>query len=442
MTVERIARTVVEMVGNRAEAQVIVDAGHHGLTRFANSFIHQNVADIGPSIRLKLAADNRVASATSTRTDDASLRRLVASTIEAAALRPVDEDWPGLAPVAESVLESNYDHATVEADPAARATQVRAFVEAGGGLLAAGYCDTEGGDLAFANSAGQLLTGRRSRATLDGIHRSQDAAGSGHVTSFRLADVAGATIGRRAARLARDGVDPIDVEPGSYEVVLGPECVASLMYFLAFYGWNAKQHAEGQSFVEIGSQQFDSSITVDDDPSDPLAVGLSFDADGVPKRPHRLVERGVSRMLVHDRRTARIAGASSTGHAVPGGDAWGAFPVNLHVRGGGRSPEDLVSEVDRGLLVQTFNYCRILDPRTQVITGLTRNGTFLIENGEITRPVTNLRFTSSIIEALAPGRVLGVGSDARLADSEVGAGLVSSPTLRLAGWSFTGGAHG
>lgn len=437
-----VAETLVDMVGNQGEAQVIVDARRHGLTRFANSFIHQNVAESGSSVRLKVVVDGRVASATSTRTDDAGLRALVDATIEAARLRPVDEHWPGLEPPAEVAGESNYDQATVDASPADRAMRVQAFIKAGAGLLAAGYCDTEGGELAFANSAGQRADGRRSRATLDGIHQSPDSAGSGHATSFRLEDLLSGTIGSEAAQVARDGVTPTDLEPGSYEVVLAPECVASLTYFLAFYGWNAKQHAEGQSFVELGARQFDQAITIDDDPFDPLAVGIAFDADGVPKHPRRLVDAGFSRMLVHDRRTARVVGARSTGHAVAGGDAWGAFPVNMHVRPGHRTREEMIGGVDRGLFVRTFNYCRILDPRTQVITGLTRNGTFLIENGEITRPVSNLRFTQSIIEALAPGAVLAVGDDARMADSEVGAGLVSSPTIHLTGWTFTGGARG
>lgn len=430
------------MVGDRAEAQVLVDAARHGLTRFANSFIHQNVAESGSRVRLKLAADGRVAGATSTRTDEAGLRTLVESTLEAARLRPIDKDWPGLAPPAEVGASGNFDQATLDATPAQRAERVRAFVDAGDGLLAAGYCDTEGGELAFANSRGQSAVGVHSRATLDGIHQSSDSAGSGHMTSYCLADLAGEAAGAEAARLAHDGAAPGELEPGTYEVVLAPECMATLVYFLAFYGWNAKQHAEGQSFVELGSQQFDPALTIDDDPSDQLAVGVAFDADGVTKRAHRLVEAGVSGMLVHDRRTARAAGVESTGHAVAGGDAWGAFPVNMHVRPGTSSPDQLIGSVQRGLFVRSFNYCRILDPRTQVITGLTRNGTFLIENGELARPIKNLRFTQSILEALRPGGVLGVGDDPRLADSEVGAGLVSSPTVHLSGWTFTGGARG
>ena len=136
------------------------------------------------------------------------------------------------------------------------------------------------------------------------------------------------------------------------------------------------------------------------------------------------------------------AGVASTGHGMPANWIYGPLPTNLRLAEGTEAVDDMIAGVDRGLYVATFNYCRVLDPKTQVVTGLTRNGTFMIENGAITGAVTNLRFTQSFVAALGPDRVLGVGGDARFADSEFGPGLVWAPTLRLAGWSFTGGAAG
>lgn len=442
MNVQEVADRVVGLVGDRAEAQVIVDGTEHALTRFANSFIHQNVGEHGLNTSLKLSVNDRVAVATTTRSDEAGLESLVEETIHAARLRPTDKDWPGLADPAELAELSRFDPETAEASPDDRGARVAAFIEAGDGLSGAGYCDTQGGPTAFANSAGQHHHAYTSRATLDGIHQSPTSAGSAHATSSRITDIDGARLGALAATTARDSADTVHAEPGEYEVVLSPECASTIMFFLAFYGWNGKIHHEGQSFVELGARQFDPAITIEDDHADPLAVGLPFDADGTPKQKLTLVDAGVSTAVAHDLRTAKRADAGTTGHAVQGGDGFGAVPVNLHMRGGAGSVTDLVSSVKRGLFVTTFNYCRILDPRTQVVTGLTRNGTFLIEDGEIGAAVSNLRFTQSFVEALSPGRVAGVGDDARMADSEAGPGMTSAPSLHLASWNFTGGAQG
>jgi predicted Zn-dependent protease len=434
---------VVELVGDRGEAQVTARRGRPALTRFANSFIHQNVGEDGISVTLKVAAARRVASASTTRVDAGGLAALVEGTLAAAALRPEDPDWPGLAPPAPVPEVDHYDPATEAASPDGRAAKVAEFVATGEGLRAAGYCDTDGGTTAFANSAGQHALGRSSRATIDGIHQTDDSAGSAHQSSCRLADIDAAAAGAAAADRARRSASPIDVEPGEYEVVLEPECVATLVEFLAFYGFNAKQVIEGQSGIRLGEAQFDPAVSIWDDAIDPGAIGVAFDADGTPKRRLDLVAGGTSTALAHDRRTARRLGTESTGHAVDGSDVWGPIPTNLFLGPGGASIDDLVAGVRRGLLVTTFNYCRILDPKTQVVTGLTRNGTFLVEDGKVGPGVRNLRFTQSFLDALAPGNVVGVGSDARFADSEFfGPGLVHVPPLRLGAFRFTGGARG
>jgi predicted Zn-dependent protease len=174
-----------------------------------------------------------------------------------------------------------------------------------------------------------------------------------------------------------------------------------------------------------------------------MAIGVGFDAEGTPKRRVELVRAGVTTGLVHDRRTAKANGAESTGNAVAGAGAFGALPANLALEGGDVAPEALVAGVGRGLLVTDFWYTRILDPRTMVVTGLTRNGVWLIEDGKIARPVTNLRFTQSYLEALGPNTVRGVGSDLTLvANGTFDFGAYVVPSLHLASWNFTGGAQG
>ena len=222
--------------------------------------------------------------------------------------------------------------------------------------------------------------------------------------------------------------------------------MATILIFLAFYGFNAKQVIEGQSGIRLGEAQFDPAVSIWDDATAPEALGVAFDADGTPKRRLELVQAGVSSALAHDRRTARKMGTESTGHAVAESDAYGPIPSNLFLGPAdasfGAGTADLIASTGRGLLVTTFNYCRILDPKTQVVTGLTRNGTFLIEDGKVRGGVKNMRFTQSFLEALAPGNVLGISREARFADSEFGPGLVHCPALRLGSWRFTGGARG
>ena len=437
-----LCQRLVDRVGGRAEAAATVLRGPSALTRFANSFIHQNVAEDRVAVSLTVARESKSATVSSTRTDESSLEDLVEQALAITEFRPADPDWPGMAPRADIASVDHFDEATARADPAERAEIVRAFVAAGEGLLGAGFCATEGDRVSFANSAGQRCQGAATRAVLDGIHQTQQSAGKAHQTASAISDLDAVAAGTGAARRARDGVDAIDLEPGRYEVVLEPNAVATIAVFLSIYGFNARAAIEQRTFVDLGTQQLDRSITLIDDATRADALGLTFDAEGTPKRPLALIEAGVPRSLAHDRRTARRMDTESTGHALSGAMSFGPVASNLFVEPGTETVESMTASVDRGLLVTEFNYCRVLDPRTLGVTGLTRNGTFLIENGEIVGPVTNLRFTQSFVEALGPGAVLGVESEARFADSEFGPGFAHVPGLRLAEWNFTGGAGG
>ena len=438
----QLAEWVLARIGDRAESEVRIVGGTSALTRFANSFIHQNVGEEGDTVSLRVAVDGRVASGTTSNTEPEALSRFVDQAIDRALLQPVDPDWPGLAEPAPVHSIEHYDEETAAADPVARAERVGSFVAAGGGMLAAGYCETTAAELVFANSIGVRHEGRYTAAVLDGIHQTATSAGSGHAASSRLAEIDPVAVGTLAARRAADSAEAHDVPPGEYEVVLAPECVATIGIFLGFYGFNAKLLIEGQSFAEIGEQQFDDHLTIVDDVTDPRAMGVGFDAEGTPRHAIELVERGMTRAVVHDRRTAAKSGVRSTGHAVPGSEVHGPYPSAMFVRPGDESLESLIGAVDRGIYVATFNYCRVLDPKSMAVTGLTRNGNFMIEQGAITGAISNMRFTQSFLNALGPGRVAGVGDDNRWADSEFGPGLVHAPSLRLAGWHFTGGSSG
>jgi predicted Zn-dependent protease len=438
------AERLVELVGDRAEAEAACSTGRSALTRFANSSIHQNVADDFVWARLRVSVGGRLASAGTDRPTDGGLERLVERTLAAAEMRAVDPEWPGLAPPAPAPETRSYDEATHLAEPALRAAVVREFVDAGRAraapgagntdLRAAGYVDSNGSHSAFANSAGQRLRGRSSSSTIEAIHRTATSDGRGWQSSSRLAEIDGAGAGRTAAEKARRGDDLVDIEPGRYDVVLEPFCVADMLSFIRD-SFNARTVEEDRSFVKLGERQLDPAVTLWDDATDPRAISRGFDAEGTPKRRLNLVHEGVPLALTHDRKTAAKAGTESTGHGF-GGDG-GGIATNLFMAPGTQSVDELIAGVERGLLVTEFWYTRILDPKTQVVTGLTRNGTFLIEGGRVVGGVPNLRFTQSYVEALAPGNVVGVADDARLFD-----GSYHVPTVRLASWNFTGGAKG
>jgi predicted Zn-dependent protease len=455
-----VATRVVELVraaDATAEAEVVVDAGESALTRFANSFIHQNVAESSTVVRLRLHAGGRTATGSTTVTDADGLRGLVGRTLAAAALCPPDPQWPGLAapgPVPDGMA---LDAETAGADPAARAERVRAFVAAAGGLETAGYCSTASWSVAFANSAGHSVTAAAAQAAIDAIARSGKADGVTRLASPRLSDLDGARLGERAAAKARAAVDPQPLDPGRYEVVLEPTAVVDLVHAMALYGFNGKAILEHRSFVEPGEEQFDASLSLVDDPVGPGAIGVPFDVEGTPKRLRSFIEAGVSRGGAHDRRSAALAGTASTGHALPGAASFGAVAVNLHLLpagGDGPAPAEvpgpaadsgvaeLVGRVGRGLLVSDLWYTRVLDPRTLVVTGLTRNGVWLIEDGVVTRPVQNLRFTQSYPQALGPGAVRGIGTHSVAIPSGWDAMTYRAPALHLATWNFTGNAAG
>ena len=436
---------VLSLVGERAEALVTCGQGTNALTRFANSRIHQNMASDEAHVRLRVVVDGgRVAQATTTRLDPDGLERLVEGTIAAARLCPPDPDEPGLAPPAALAEVDHFDAATAAASPEARAEVVADFVGAGPDLESAGYCSTDADTHVLCSTTGLRYASRSTMAQIDAIHRAAATEGPptdgyAQATSQRLADLDGRRVGEVAAHKAKAGSNPIELEPGTYEVVLEARAVASVLLFPAWLGFNGKAHAEGTSFAHLGEAQFDERITLWDDGTDPRALGRPYDAEGTPKRRVDLVTAGVTVGLVHDRRSAALAGVEPTGSSV-GSESYGGYPGDLFLEGGDQSLEALIGDVERGLLVTDLWYNRILDPKTQVVTGLTRNGLFLIEGGEITAPVQNLRYTQSVVSALGPGHVLGVGDDAQLVGNE--GGIVHVPSLRLASWAFTGGARG
>jgi len=437
-----ICDDLIGRVPSSVEAQVSIRVTRKALTRFANSFIHQNVAEDSAVVTLDLADGGRTSRTTTTLTDDESFTDLVQSALTSVSLNPVDPDWSGFSHPSNVAAVDHFDPATASCPPDERAAVVAEFIAAGPDMKGAGFCDTTEELVAVANHLGFQYEGRATSAVLDGIHQTVNSAGKAHRAGRSLAYIDGALVGHEAASIARAAVDATDIEPGAYEVVLRPNCAATIGVFVGLYAFGGKAASEGRTQVVPGLAQFDEKVTIRDDVMDPDALGLPIDWEGTPKQRVELITDGVGRGFVHDRRTAARMNVESTGHDWEFAQWFGPAPTSLFIAGGDRSEAEMIASVERGLLVTEFNYCRILDPTTLFVTGLTRNGTFLIENGEVTRPVSNLRFTESFFDALRPGNVLSMGNDARMADSEYGPGVVHAPTMHLASWKFTGGSKG
>ena len=231
---------------------------------------------------------------------------------------------------------------------------------------------------------------------------------------------------------------PRALDAGVYPVVLEPAATATLVGFLSFMGFAGRAYVEGRSCFsgKAGETVAGANIDLWDDGTDPTTLGAPFDFEGVPKRRVRLVEGGVFRDAVYDLRTAKQAGVDgSTGHGLPSPNPEGPFPLNMFLGTGDATVDEMVAATERGVLVTRFHYSNIVNPMESSITGMTRDGTFLIEGGEIVGPVRNFRFTQSILEALS--NVSMIGRDAELA-SEFFFSASRVPALKIEAFNFSG----
>jgi predicted Zn-dependent protease len=254
-------------------------------------------------------------------------------------------------------------------------------------------------------------------ATVLVLAASQEESGYADASSWRAGDLDPAAVAARAAEIARRTRGAGTLEPGTYRAVLEPSAFASLLWFFALTSLGSLALLEGRSYLSgrLGESLYHPSFTLVDDGRDPRGFPKAFDFEGVPKQCVTLVEDGIARDVVWDRRTAKRAGGgrASTGHALTGpAQAFGPIPLNLCVRGGDATTGDLIERTGDGIYVTRLHYLNIVDPRAGILTGMTRDGTFLIEGGKVTRPLVNLRFTTSFPDFAA--KLLGLSRDIKL----------------------------
>jgi PmbA protein len=254
-------------------------------------------------------------------------------------------------------------------------------------------------------------------ASVLAIAASDDESGYAEATSWKAGDLDPAAVAREAVEKASRTKRAEEIEAGTHSAVLEPYAFSELLWYFGFTSLGALSFLEGRSYLSgrLGERLFHESFNLADDGLEPRGLPKSFDMEGVPKQRVTLVENGVASDVVWDRRTAKRAGDGrvSTGHALPPpAQGYGPLPLNLSVQGGEATRDELVERVGEGIYVTRLHYLGVVDPREGIITGMTRDGTFRIEGGKVTKPLVNLRFTTSfpkLVESL-----VGLGSDVEL----------------------------
>ena len=435
---QALARKAVSMTAADS-AEALVAAESSALTRFANNRINQNVAEENALVSVRAVLGKRIGVASTNRLDDASLQAACDAAVRAARIAPEDPSFPGL-PGPNAVRNVNRSvQATREFDAEARAATVGAIVaqSSSRGLSAAGKVRVAEHTIAVANSlgvdVGQTLTGAQSTVLSSGADTGSGWASFLDADASKLAPEA---LGAQAADLAERSANPGDLDPGEYTVVLAPEAVADIMDFLAYVGFSAKAYHEGRSFMSnhIDDRVMSEQVSIIDDALASHAMGITFDYEGQPKRRVPMIEYGVAIKPVTDSYWAAKTGWDNTGHALPAPNPYGPMPLNMEVAPGTASIDELIGSVKRGVYVTRFHYVNVEDPISVLLTGMTRDGTFMIEGGKLTRPLKNLRFTQSAVSALYWCEA--ATKERKFVGTEEGASFV--PGLLIAKFAFTG----
>jgi PmbA protein len=226
-----------------------------------------------------------------------------------------------------------------------------------------------------------------------------------------------------------------ELEPGEYEVILEEHAVAGLLEYLSYIGFSGLAHEEGRSFMDLGKRLMGENVSIWDDGADPSGMPSPIDFEGVVRRRVDLIENGVAKAVVHDAATGSRAGTGSTGHGLPAPNLLGPMALNLFMAPGSTPRDELISDVKRGVWVTRFHYINPVHPKKAILTGMTKDGTFLIEDGGLSRPILNFRFTQSIPEAFSDVRA--AGSETRVLPGEF-FGAARVPALHLGSFNFTG----
>jgi len=385
------------------ETEVQIDETIDALTRFANNAINQNVAEHGITLSIRTVVDSRTARATTNRLDEDSLRAAVQSSLQLAHSQP---KIPGLLPMAGKQRYRNVNRfaretAATTPEDRARAVKKSCDLAIQNGQVAAGIFSTGQSQLVLGNSRGLFAAHRETHAEFSITMQNDPAASWAKANSGSVRNFDPQRLAVRASQKAQMAKDAQELAPGKYTVILEPAAALDLVGFL-FYDFAATAVADQRSCLlkRIGKPLFGKNISITDDAYHPQQLGAPFDGEGIPRQRVSLVEGGVPRNLVYSAGSAKKSGKKPTGHGFALPNEYGEAPMNLVFGGGNSSIEEMVASTDRGLLVTRVWYIREVDPYEKVMTGMTRDGLFLVEKGKVTGAVRNFRFNQSLIELL------------------------------------------
>ncbi|MCS7125103.1 MAG: TldD/PmbA family protein [Candidatus Bathyarchaeota archaeon] len=430
MVVERL-REIAEKTVQYAlqqkvsQAQAVAFLLDNALTRFANSRIHQNVDQKSGGVAIKVVLDKRISTVQADTLDESGVKDAVQQAIKIAKASSPNKDFKNLPePEPWKPVKGAFDKETAECTPMLRAEKVKEAIETAHEKSpkvtgVAGYLCTQSVGYAVANSLGVSAWAELTLAYMKTTVISQDGGSEGFGTaeqySRRFKDIKPSVLADDAAEKSVRSLHPVKIEPGEYEVVLSPLAVSVILTYMGMVGFSATAYQDGQSFVKyLANQQvFDSKLNLVDNARNPKTLyAVPVDGEGVPKKPLELIVDGKvsEKSICYNSFTAGKEGKKSTGHALPPmGDFYRERPApyNMILEPGDAAVEEAIEDTKHGIFVTTFHYVNPVEPTKLILTGLTRDGTFLIEKGEITKPIVNMRFTDSMLSAFKEVPMVG-----------------------------------
>jgi PmbA protein len=437
-----LKRLIHESPADQTEGLLLTEDS--SLTRFTQSTIHQHVAERNGTLILRVVLGKKIAVVTTNLLNYSSLKDSLKKAISLAKIQYPNEEFislPGPKPIAEvNTFSKGIDRLT----PSQKVKVIKDLftLTKERGFRVSGAFSQGKVELTVVNSLGVEAYQRYSDLFFHLI--AEDEKNSGYV-SFVSRDPDQLNIdslAREVIEKASRG-EPIQIEPGDYEVILEPYAVSELLSFLGYLGFHALAVQEGRSFFcnEFGKKMVDEKVTIYDDGLDPQGLQIPFDFEGMPKQKVVFFENGVAKGVTYDSFAAGREGKDSTGHALIAPNTEGPIPINLFMKAGESSLDEMIHSIRKGIYVTRFHYINVVEPMKAVLTGMTRDGTFLIEEGEIKRPIKNLRFTESVLKALS--RVSAISRDRKVCSE----GTVYSrrfvtgtvvPAIKVDGFNFSG----
>jgi PmbA protein len=438
MTFKQIA-DIILAASPADQTEIVYRRRDDSLTRFANNHIHQNVTETNHEILVRCVSGSRCGIAVSNATHPDNLRNLARTAFELARQQPENPDFKGLPGPAPLTQVTCFDPEVAACVPALRAKGVGVICRkaADRGYTAAGSMTTGTSTFGVANSRGVFAEYESTLVDASTVVMSATSSGWAQASGWKLGSVVWEELADEAVRKTQIGENPKDGEPGEYTVILDPYATSDLVGMMAADGMSALAFQEERSWLNgrIGQMVLSPMISIVDDGLDAAGIPFPFDSEGQPKQRVAIVEAGECRRPVHDSYTAgRQAGAVSTGHAMEqsASERVGPLPMNLFLRPGASNVEEMIASTKKGLYITRFWYTRHVHPRDVVVTGMTRDGTYLVKDGAIAGAVKSMRFTQSYLDALAGTAAVGKACKTLWAG-----GTYNVPAVKLERFSFT-----